>query len=540
MISIPIIAIYSRKSKFTGKGESIQNQIELCKEYAIKNFSVEKFLVFEDEGYSGSNSNRPKYQELLEEARIGNFHILICYRLDRISRNISDFTYLVEMLNKNDISFISIRENFDTSTPIGRAMMFIASVFSQLERETMSERIKDNMYSLAKGGRWLGGRTPTGFISKEVIYYDENNNKRRLFKLSPNDNELQLVKRLYDKYIELGSLSKLEAWTTKNNIKTRNNKSFDKSILSFILSNPVYTIADRSIYDYFSLHDSEIADDTDKFNGINGLMVYNKHDEKKNKTVKRDKSKWIVAVGLHHGIIPSKTWIKVQNRLKENSKKAPRAGTGKIGLLTNSLKCKNCGSRMRISVSRRKDKVYYYYKCLTKEKSKGERCNVNNINGRVADTLVLKKITTIEYNKKDIYKGLKNLLKNIQSISTNSKLDDIRLIAEIKNYEIYINNLTLQLSKTENTNTSKYIIKQIEEFDENISRLKSMLKKHYEDYAISKNLENNFTLLSDLIDDVDHNIDNLRFEEKKNLISLLVAEITWDGHTLDIVCYNRN
>ncbi len=93
---------------------------------------------------------------------------MVCYRLDRISRNIGDFANLIEELNELHISFISIKEQFDTSSPMGRAMMYIASVFSQLERETIAERIRDNMLELSKSGRWLGGNTPTGYTSESV------------------------------------------------------------------------------------------------------------------------------------------------------------------------------------------------------------------------------------------------------------------------------------------------------------------------------------------------------------------------------------
>lgn len=103
----------------------------------------------------------------MQDAKANKFDYLVCYRLDRISRNVSDFSTLIEKLNKLDISFISIKEQFDTSTPMGRAMMFISSVFAQLERETIAERIKDNMYELARTGRWLGGKTPHGFSSKK-------------------------------------------------------------------------------------------------------------------------------------------------------------------------------------------------------------------------------------------------------------------------------------------------------------------------------------------------------------------------------------
>ena len=164
-----MIAIYSRKSKFTGKGESIGNQVELCKEYVRNMFGeadADRCVVFEDEGFSGGNLKRPDFQRMMEEVRKRKFKAIIVYRLDRISRNISDFTGLIDELNKLDVSFVSIREQFDTSTPMGRAMMFIISVFSQLERETIAERIRDNMHELAKTGRWLGGNTPTGFKSR--------------------------------------------------------------------------------------------------------------------------------------------------------------------------------------------------------------------------------------------------------------------------------------------------------------------------------------------------------------------------------------
>ncbi|WP_432663796.1 recombinase family protein [Wukongibacter baidiensis] len=529
MIAISVIAIYSRKSKFTGKGESIQNQVELCKEYAAKNYDVKKFLIFEDEGYSGSNTNRPRYKEMLEKAIFHKFDVLICYRLDRISRNISDFTSLVELLSENNIDFISIRESFDTSTPMGRAMMFIASVFSQLERETISERVKDNMYSLAKSGRWLGGKTPMGFISEQVEYFDNVSSKRKLYKLSPKPSELKLVTTLYNKYLELGSLTALEVWAKKNDIKTRSSKLFDKSILKFILSNPVYAVADPSMYNYFSLLNSKISNYKEDFDGKKGLMVYNRHEEKKNRVIKKDPSQWIVAVGLHPGTIPSETWIEVQNLLRENRKKAPRSGTGKIGLVTDLLRCKNCGSKMRISVSRSNNKIYYYYKCLTKERSKGVDCNINNINGRIADNLIISEIAKISSYKQNLYLHLCNEFKEMRKM-LEPKFNKDELQKEIKVYEGYINNLTLRLSQLEYSNTGKYIIEQIEAFDEKILELRGQLEIQDDSIKPSENLK---TISNEILNLINI-IDTLNFDEKKRFIRSLVEKIIWDGNLLEI------
>jgi DNA invertase Pin-like site-specific DNA recombinase len=118
--------------------------------------------VYEDEGFSGGNLERPQFRMMMRDAQKKNFAAIVVYRLDRISRNIGDFAKLIEELNTLKIAFVSIKEQFDTSSPMGRAMMYISSVFSQLERETIAERIRDNMHELSKTGRWLGGTTPTG------------------------------------------------------------------------------------------------------------------------------------------------------------------------------------------------------------------------------------------------------------------------------------------------------------------------------------------------------------------------------------------
>ena len=139
------IAIYSRKSRYTGKGESIGNQIDLCREYIRTHYgdaAAEHAVVFEDEGFSGGNLNRPDFKKMMTAAKERKIRAIVVYRLDRISRNISDFSSLIEELGRLGIDFVSIRESFDTSSPMGRAMMYIASVFSQLERETIAERIR--------------------------------------------------------------------------------------------------------------------------------------------------------------------------------------------------------------------------------------------------------------------------------------------------------------------------------------------------------------------------------------------------------------
>lgn len=528
-------AIYSRKSKFSEKGESIQNQIDLCMDYAKKNFEIDHFIFYEDEGYSGGNTYRPKYLEMIEDISKKKFDLLICYRLDRISRNISDFADLINLLHDNNIDFISIREQFDTSTPMGRAMMYITSVFAQLERETIAERIRDNMHQLARTGRWLGGRTPLGFESKQIYYYDEHQNKKKAYQLIPIPEELIRVEKIFKKYLELGSLSQLEIWTSSEGLKTKSNKNFDKSILKFILSNPVYVKSDEKIYQYFLDHHSDIASSKNEFNGKQGLMVFNKYDErKKNQIIRRDESDWIIAIAKHEGIIESSDWIEVQKKIKYNRKKTPRKGTGKYGLISHFLTCGICGSKMRISVYHRKSGTYYYYKCLLKERSKGKLCNVTNLNGKNADQAVLKEIQKLTYEKKILYHQIKKEYHALKKSFSSPKSQKIQLKKQLKEYHTYIDNLTMELAKCQNQTAGKYILKKIQELDKKILDLQEQINRISKDDIPIQNSNIFIESILQLIENFSQVMNILYFDEKKKILEKLVEKITWDGEKLKI------
>ena len=136
-------------------------------------------------------------------------------------------------------------------------MMFMSSVFAQLERDTTAERIRDNMIDLAKTGRWLGGNTPTGFDSEQIEHITIDGKKRKLFKLTENE-EMPIIITLFKKMLELKSLTKLETYTIQHDIKTKNDKYFSRWGLKNILTNPVYAYADKVTLEYFKTFDVEI------------------------------------------------------------------------------------------------------------------------------------------------------------------------------------------------------------------------------------------------------------------------------------------
>lgn len=309
IINKKIVAIYSRKSKSTDQGESIETQINLCKEYIKRvylNSEIKMIIYNEGEGFSGGDSERKMFNQLIKDAKSKKYNILICYRLDRVARSVSDFSDLIEELNYNQISFISVKEQFDTSTPMGRAMMYIASVFAQLEREIGAERIKDNMRELAKSGRWLGGTTPTGYKSEgyELLHIKEINEKneverkiKKAYMLKQIEKEIIIIKLIYKKFLELKSQTSLETFLINNDIKTKNNKIFTRFTLRCILTNPVYAKNDIDMYNYFTDKGVVIYSKKEKFDGKYGIMAYNKTKQQKHKTNKKNEIKdWIIAV----------------------------------------------------------------------------------------------------------------------------------------------------------------------------------------------------------------------------------------------------
>ncbi|QEK12632.1 recombinase family protein [Crassaminicella thermophila] len=530
-------AIYSRKSKFTGKGESIQNQIELCKEYANNYFNISEFIIYEDEGFSGGNTDRPEYQRMIADAKKKKFDVLICYRLDRISRNVLDFSKTIEMLQANNISFVSIREQFDTSTPMGRAMMYISSVFAQLERETIAERIKDNMQRLALTGRWLGGKKPFGFKSKQIEVINYEGEKRKLYELIPIPEEIEIVKLIYKKYIELCSFTKVESYLIQNNIK-RNGKFFNQSTVSYILRNPVYCVADQLSYEYFSRQGSATPD-KNEFDGKSGLIAYSKRCE--TTWTIRNKKDWIIGVGRHKGIISSKDWIQVQNIAEENQTKAIKNGTSRISLITPLLKCK-CGETMKASSIQKNNDgsiKYYYYVCRRKERTNGSLCNIKNCNGHKADKEVVESLKKFAFNTENLQKLFFGEINSLNSRKENSEDKKKSLLNEIEKKKTMISKLVDSITGSDNSAATKYILEKINKIDNEIKELQKELQtldnKIETDMLKKLNYEITLELFKKVAD-----LDKLNFEEKQQLIHKLVDKIVWDGENLHLYIKNIN
>lgn len=543
------IFIYSRKSKFTGKGESTENQIQLGREYAQKHFDVyvPDENIFEDEGYSGGTMDRPAFQRLLKavktKAKKGIPVKIICYRLDRFSRSVVDFSTTMEELQKYGAGFVSIREQFDTSTPMGRAMMYIASVFAQLERETAAERIRDNMIQLAKTGRWLGGITPTGFRSQPISYLDPSGKERMMYQLSPIQEELETVKLIYNKFLELRSLTQLESYCIVNNIKTKNGADYTRFSLKAILQNPVYAIADETLYEYLIENGYDVYSPKEEFTGEFGLMAYNKtnQDKKSPSNRFRDVSEWIVAIGAHVGAINSKDWIRTQHLLMQNKSKSYRKVRNSTCLLSGILKCASCGSYMRPKMGKTtaEGEVLYYYTCELKIKSKRTKCNVKNLQANNFDRLVIGEIKKLSSQNSVLFNTIKQDKINIQTSQNDIEKKIDFLEKKIQENKISIDNLIASLAQGQGQNSAaaKYILDQINLLDQKTGELKSELLKLKAAEEANKNKEISLDAISDMLSAFENHIDIIDIEAKRAFLKGIVERITWDGLNAEMTLF---
>lgn len=537
------IAIYSRKSKFTGKGESIGNQVELCKEYIQTHYPEvpqDHVLIYEDEGFSGGNLNRPDFKKMMDAARQKKFRAIIVYRLDRISRNISDFSSLIEELSRLEIAFVSIREQFDTGTPMGRAMMYIASVFSQLERETIAERIRDNMHELAKTGRWLGGTTPTGYSSEAIqkITIDGKSKKACKLKLIPE--EADIIRLIYDLYMEHDSLTAVEAELIRRGLKTKNGKLFTRFSIKAILQNPVYMLADEDAYHYLVRENTDLNSDREAFDGIHGIMAYNRTNQEKGKaTTYLPPTEWIVSVGLHQGVIPGKVWIAVQESLNRNKSKAYRKPRNNEALLTGLLYC-TCGSRMYPKISKRKTadgKPIYTYVCKLKERSQRSMCSNKNANGNTLDMAVIEQIKLLEDDKGSFIDQLEQSRKFYTGNRAAYEEQLASIHQEKEELEKKIEGLVDSLADLEESSVRNQVARRIEqlnrkceETDIRIHELETLTSQH----ALS---DIEFDVMRQLLSVFKTSIDEMTIEQKRAAIRTLVRKVVWDGVNAHIILF---
>ncbi|MEQ9490515.1 MAG: recombinase family protein [Alphaproteobacteria bacterium] len=269
-------AVYTRKSTEEGLEQdfnSLHAQREACEAF-IKSQKHEGWKLiktaYDDGGISGGTMERPALKQLLAAIERHEIDVVVVYKVDRLTRSLADFAKIVELLDAHDVSFVSVTQQFNTTSSMGRLTLNVLLSFAQFEREVTAERIRDKIAASKKKGMWMGGPVPLGYDAKDR-------------KLIINEAEAATVRRLYSLYLELGTVRKVKNETdrlglvTKRRLSKAGNlsggKSFSRGNLYEILSNPTYVgripAKDES---YPGLHDAIINEETwnrvqDQLNG---------------------------------------------------------------------------------------------------------------------------------------------------------------------------------------------------------------------------------------------------------------------------------
>ena len=238
-----IDAIYTRQSVDRIDSISVESQVEFCKREVIG----ENIKVYTDKGYSGKNTDRPAFQEMMTDIEAGKIRRVIVYRLDRISRSVLDFASVIDVFQKHSVDFVSTMEKFDTGTPIGKAMLMIVMIFAQLERETIQQRVIDAYSSRSKRGFYMGGKVPYGFQLKETVI---DGIRTKMYEPIPE--EAEIVQTMFRMYAEpQTSFGDIVRYLDEQQVKKRDGEPFSRSRIRDVVVNPVYVRADYRLYEFY-------------------------------------------------------------------------------------------------------------------------------------------------------------------------------------------------------------------------------------------------------------------------------------------------
>ena len=475
------------------EGESLAEQEATLQAYC--NFrDIAIATIYKEEGRSGKDTNRPQFQRMIKDCQLGKIDTVIVKKVDRLSRSLIDFEKTIKFFEDNNVNLISLNENFDTSTAIGRAVIRIILTFAQLEREQTSERTVDVMKFRAEQGQWNGGYPPLGYD------YDKE------LGLIINTEEAKIVRIIFDKYIELASYRKVaeflntaghrtKKFTNRLGQETGGNEFGDTSVAA-ILKNSIYTGKIKyKEQTYSGKHQAIITEDL--FNQAQSIMNRN---NQRNVCIKK--------VNKHNF------------------------------LLEGLIRCGECGAVMAPKWSLSHGRRYFYYECTTLGHKGKDACGVKAISAPALESLVLRIIRKIR--KDDIL---------FNQIITGNKTGLKKEIDQMEGEKILLNFRLSELSKKATAIVEKLlsmpelshsqllcdevgkiekekadIAKQIEEIDFKISQ--------YKNRFINTDLaKRSLQYFSQVYLGLDIN-------GKKNLIQLLIKEITFNNKQISINFYD--
>jgi site-specific DNA recombinase len=374
-------AIYTRKSTQEGLDEdftTLDAQRESAESYIVSQKSQGWMALqerYDDGGFSGATIERPALQRLLKDIANGNINCIVVYKVDRLSRSLLDFTRLLEIFEKHNVTFVSVTQHFNTNNSMGRLTLNILLSFAQFEREMISERTMDKMGAARRKGKFIGGRPALG--------YDVNKENHTLI---VNPQEADLVRHIFDLYLKERSLLKAaeiisaEGYRTKQHRvksgKLFGGKPFNNTSIQWIVKNILYT----------------------------GKVLY----------------KGQIFDGLHEPIISDDTFNQAQTILKENCRLRSSPQNRKhIGLLSHLIYCQHCQKKMFYTYARKKTRHYKYYMCLTATKRGFKHCPTRMVAAHLIEKPIIESLHVPNWDSMLFEEQRQKMMDSVQKVTVD-------------------------------------------------------------------------------------------------------------------------
>lgn len=475
-------AIYTRKSTEEGLEQefnSLDAQRDSAEAYAASQKHEGWEIVpetYDDGGFTGSNMERPALKRLLADIEAGKVDCVIVYKVDRLSRSLLDFTRIIETFDSHQVSFVSVTQQFNTSTSMGRLVLNVLLSFAQFEREMISERIRDKVAASRRRGKWSGGMPLLGYtVEHKRLIVDEI--------------EATRVRQIFELYLEYQSLLPTireinrRGWTTKRWITKkgdhRGGREFTRNALYKLLTNNTYI----------------------------GKIKYK--DE--------------VHEGEHVGIVPVELFNRVQNRLTNNGKAGGKTVRNRHNaLLKGLLQCKACGRPMTHSYSSKGNKRYRYYVCGTAMQKGWSECPSPSVPAGEIERFVVEQIRTIGSDPV-------MLAHTAAEVQTRSEAAIELLREERKALDRQIRNDHSKLQAIAANTHIAGNISGLSEIQQRIQIADQRLKAIADEESALATQEINQSDIQRVLADFDEVWDALLPREQVRVVSLLVDTVNFDG-----------
>ncbi|ACD51100.1 resolvase [Clostridium botulinum] len=450
--------------------------------------NIDEYEIFEDAGYSGKNTVRPAFQDMISRIKKGEFTHLLVWKIDRISRNLLDFCAMYEELKKYNCTFISKNEQFDTSSATGEAMLKLVLIFAELERKLTSERVSAIMLDRANKGLWNGAQCPLGYSWNEEKKFPDI-----------NKDESETIKLIYNTYENISSSLQVAKMLNSEHIKTKRDGKWSSKTVSDIIRNPFYK----------------------------GTYRYNYRESARGKI--KDESEWIIVEDNHSPIISKEQWEHCNKIMDINAQRNTSLyrKNSNIHVFASLIKCKKCGETFiaNCDVTRKDGYRPSYYYCKGKYGSYG--CDAKLISDVTLGPFIINYLANLLKAQKKLNK--KNNLKDLEQFLLSGKT--FVNIAGIDRANLESLYLSFLYSKTDNVllktkDKSKVIdlksnlsvlTKEKEKYNRAFERLQSLYL--FSDDAMS---EKDFLVqklkLTEKLDEVNKKIDLIN-EENSNTIT---------------------